>query len=271
MRCPFWQTPFPIGYTITRAEFDRRQRQGSWPTDVHCLKCGRRHPVLDPYLSSHPERTPRQEARLEHRKVERDAPAKHMMRAGWLPRYLLTDEEIANPRKLISLREYLERTHPTRARAVLEYAAFAEQHWPGNSMPVNQQRGKEPGTADVRRRGGRPAEIAAEIQRRRSKARPDPAKKEMDRIVARVREVVREAPTSDGVAVGNLRIAAEYFAPQLQAGFGLTGGDAEMHRAFITEWLIGCWGEIVHAFPERPDLPGYFEWRERSRQKLAAL
>jgi hypothetical protein len=82
----------------------------------------------------------------------------------------------------------------------------------------------------------------------------------------RMRQIISETPPEDGLVVGPLTIAAEHLVAQLQTTHGLSG---EEHEAAILAYLVGCWGELAHAFPEQPEIPGYLAWRSRCAEQAA--
>jgi hypothetical protein len=101
-------------------------------------------------------------------------------------------------------------------------------------------------------------------KRREAKERfmqPDATEQVVSEMNRKMRALMHEAPAEDGAVIGPLRIAAEHLVAQIQKAHGLEG---EEHKAAIVEYLVGCWGEVAHAFPEKPDIPGYHQHREKS-------
>lgn len=89
------------------------------------------------------------------------------------------------------------------------------------------------------------------------------------RYAERVERMIEQADRrTDGFVTGPLRFAAEHLADQV---IGTLGEDLKradgLHREAIIRYLVGCWGDVAHAFPGRPDLPGYLEWREDCTRK----
>jgi hypothetical protein len=111
----------------------------------------------------------------------------------------------------------------------------------------------------TRARRQHPAKMAAHARKRAGVL--DETDREVVRMKRRLSQIIREAPQEHGIVEGPLRIAADHLGPQLQAAHGL---DGEAHRVAVVEWLVGVWGECAHAFPGKPDLPGYEEWRARA-------
>ncbi len=166
------------------------------------------------------------------------------------------------------LRRECDRLTPNRAHATLRYIDMLEQHQPGaRDTPDGPVLNYPPSAFNqgaVRARGGRermgnPARAAQRERDRMLSQIPDEHTKEAKRLTKRLTEIW-QGGVGDGPAIGSFRLAAEHYAPTLQVAYGLTGDD---HRHAIVEWLVGCWGEIVHAFPQTPELPSYPEWRDR--------
>lgn len=69
---------------------------------------------------------------------------------------------------------------------------------------------------------------------------------------------------------GLLAVAAELAAEELQKTYGLEG---EEHKAALTSYIYGLWGEMVHHFlPMQPpslsliDLPSYLSWKNHAHE-----
>jgi hypothetical protein len=106
-----------------------------------------------------------------------------------------------------------------------------------------------------------PARMVQEKAKKLRYRQPDATEQIVQAVVAEVRQAIHDGAEKDGVAGGLLKVAAKHLTGQLQARYGLEG---DVHNAAIIAYLHGAWGEIAHAFPEKPDLPSYAEQRERS-------
>jgi hypothetical protein len=94
---------------------------------------------------------------------------------------------------------------------------------------------------------------------------PDATEKTVQEANAAMRRNIHESSPEEGLVAGPLMVAAEHLAVQIQEEFDL---DGEEHRAMITHYLRGAWGEVAHAFPENVDIPGYYDWRKKSRRRV---
>lgn len=92
---------------------------------------------------------------------------------------------------------------------------------------------------------------------------PDATEQVVQATNRRMRQAMQDGELEDGLVKGPLTVAAEHMVHQLMRIHGFEGEEDE---AAITAYLEGIWGELAHAFPEKPDVPSYPEWRERSHK-----
>lgn len=73
----------------------------------------------------------------------------------------------------------------------------------------------------------------------------------------------------DGFIRAPLKIAAETIIDQLLRKIDTIDPRKTdmMHRFAVIEYYIMACGMIVHAFPNRPNIPGYYELREESSRR----
>jgi hypothetical protein len=114
---------------------------------------------------------------------------------------------------------------------------------------------------------GNPAKIAAKKERE-MEFRQDGAGKRFRRDRnRRMNRATLDANVAEGVTRGPMTIAAEDVVEEIMAAHGLEGPE---HKAAIIEYLVGCFGMVIHAFPDNPEfLPPYLQWRDESAAKVA--
>lgn len=136
------------------------------------------------------------------------------------------------------------------------------------------------------RKGGRghPSRVTRQERRRRF-WQPDETEGTIQALNRMMRREIQDAYEGDGIVTGPLVVAAKHLAPQL-AGVvaavqqptaaravlayidaldraGDPAADPHMHIQGIERWLVGMWGEVVHAF----DPVAYLDHREQSRRR----
>lgn len=95
---------------------------------------------------------------------------------------------------------------------------------------------------------------------------PNPTR--LQEVAARVVQAIEDADDRDGFVTGPLTVAAEMLAQQLCRVHDLPGIDNEKA---VEAFLVGCWGQVAHAFPSRLALPGYHEHLTETAERVNAL